>query len=190
MGPWDSQIFTTIKKVTGTSRNGLKSVTISKQGRRNGFFKGSPLDWGPGAPWGLHGWAPGIHKFLPQSKTLLAPLENGLKSVTINKLGRRNGLFKGRPLDGGPGAPWGLHGWAPGIHNFLPQSKRLLAPLENGLKSVTINKLGRRNGFSKVAPWRGSMGAPWGLHGRAPWVHRFLSQSKTLLAPLEISHNK
>ena len=72
VGPWDSQIFTTIKKVTGTSRNGLKSVTVSKQGRRNGFFKGSPLD---GAPWGLHGWAPGIHKFLLQSKTLLAPLE-------------------------------------------------------------------------------------------------------------------
>ena len=61
----------------------LKLVTISKQGRRNGFFKGSPLD-GAGAPWGLHGWAPGIDKFLPHSKTLLAPLEKWFE-ISHNK---------------------------------------------------------------------------------------------------------
>ena len=56
-----------------------------------------------GAPWG----APWVPKFLPQSKKSLAPLDMVLKSVTINKQGRRNGFSKGSPLNGGPGAPWG-----------------------------------------------------------------------------------
>ena len=54
-GTVGSQIFTTIKNITGNSRNGLKSVTISKQGVPERIFKGSTLDGGPGAPWGAGG---------------------------------------------------------------------------------------------------------------------------------------
>ena len=46
---------------------------------------------------------------------------------------------------------WALWG-APWVPKFLPQSKTSLAPLGMVLKSVTISKQGRRNGFSKVAP--------------------------------------
>jgi hypothetical protein len=158
VGPWDSQIFTAIKNVTGTSRNGLKSVTINKQGRRNGFSKVAPWRGSVGAPW----VGPWDSQIFTTIKKVTGTSRNGLKSVTISKQGRRNGFLKGSPLDGGPGAPWGLHGWAPGIHNFLPHSKTLLAPLENGLKSVTINKQGRRNGFSKVAPQEGLHGGSMG----------------------------
>ena len=45
----------------------LKSVTISKQGRRNGFFKGSPL---------------GFPNFYQGPKTSLGPSRNSLKSFS------------------------------------------------------------------------------------------------------------
>ena len=59
-GPLGSQIFATIKNISGTSRNGLKSVTINKQGRRNGFSKVAPWFGAPGAPWGGPGGSMGL----------------------------------------------------------------------------------------------------------------------------------
>ena len=71
------------------------------------------------------------------------------------------------------GAPWGV----PWVPKFLPQSETSLAPLGMVLKSVTLSKQGRRNGFSKVAPWMGGRG----LHGGPLGFPNFYQDPKTSL---------
>ena len=99
------------------------------------------------------------------------PMEpHGLKSVTTNKQGCRNGFSKVAPQEGLHG---GSMGGPLGFTIFYHNQKHYW----HLLKSVTINEQGRRNGFSKGSPLVWGPGAPWG----GPWGSQIFTKTQKCL---------